>query len=305
MDEKNLRMEDFQTEIDASFRDIREGDLLTGIVIGVSETGITVDLGYYTDGFVPANEVSNNPHFAIRTMSVGTEVTGMVLKSADDNGYITMSLKRAADLVAWDYLKDLMEQKTVIQVKIADVVNAGVITFVEDIRGFIPLSLLSTEHIDDASSYVGKELSVIVTTVDASHKKLILSAKAVEYAQKSQEKHAKISRLQKGTIIKGIVEKTMPYGAFVSIGNGLSGLVHISQICAKRIKSPNEVLKLGDEVTVKIIDIKDEKISLSMTAVKEEETQETVEDASEVPFSYSTGEEATTGLGELLKIIQL
>ena len=300
-DNETLNMDDFKTMLDSSFRKIEEGDLLTGTIIGVSENGLTIDLGYYTDGFIPANEVSNNPHFSIRTMSIGTEITAMVIETNNEEGYITLSLKRVSDLVAWDDLKEAMEQKTILKVKVIDAVKAGVITFVHDVRGFIPASQLSTSYVDDVSTFVGKELNVIVTTVDPTAHKLVLSAKAVEQERQAQEKSEKISHLQKGIITKGFVEKTMPYGAFISIGDGLSGLVHISQICGKRIQSPNEVLKLGDEVTVKIIDIKDGKISLSMTAVDEKDEDEIIDDVTDVPFSYSSGEEATTGLGDLLK----
>ena len=298
---QDLKMDDFKAELDASFRTIKEGDLLKGTIIGVTETGLTIDLGYYTEGFVPASEVSNNPHFSIRTMKTGEEITAMVMQADSDDGYITLSLKQAKSVLAWEHLKGLLEAKTIVKVKVTDAVNAGVVAYVDDVRGFIPASLLSISYVEDVTEYVGKELDVIVTTVDQEKNKLILSAKDVERERLAQEKQFRISELQKGLITKGTVEKIAPYGAFVSIGEGLSGLVHISQICGRRIKSPNEVLKLGDEVTVKIVDVKDGKISLSMIAVTEDQKNEVVEDVTEVPFSYSTGEEATTGLGDLLK----
>lgn len=298
---QNLKMDDFKVELDASFRNIKEGDLLKGTIIGVSETGLIIDLGYYTEGFVPASEVSNNPHFSIRTIATGDEITAIVLQADSDDGYITLSLKQASDLLAWDHLKELMENKTIVTVKVADAVNAGVVAYLNDVRGFIPASLLSMSYVNDVNEYVGKQLDVLVTTVDPEKKKLILSAKEVERERLTRERNFRISELQKGLITKGTVVNIAPYGAFISIGEGLSGLVHISQICGKRIKSPNEVLKLGDEVTVKIMDVKDGKISLSMTAVKEEQENDIVDDVTEVPFSYSTGESATTGLGDLLK----
>jgi len=130
-----------------------------------------------------------------------------------------------------------------------------------------------------------------------------LSGKEVERNKALADRNSKISRLQKGVVTTGTVEKIVPYGAFINIGDGLSGLVHISQICGRRIKSPNEVIKEGQEVTVKIMDIKDGKVSLSMKAV--EETAEVVDAVEEVPFEYSTGEEASTGLASLLSKIKL
>ncbi len=302
---EKVNMDDFKEELNASFRKIREGDLLKGTIIGVSETGLTVDLGYYTDGFIPADEISNDPHLSIRSFVTGVEITALVIERDNEQGYITLSLKQAVDLLAWDHLTELMNSKEVVHIKVSNAVNAGVVAYLHDVRGFIPASQLSTSYVEDVSEYVGKELDVVVTTVDSSKRKLILSAKQVEQERQTLDKKKKISELQKGLISTGTVETITPYGAFISIGDGLSGLVHISQICDKRIKSVNEVLKIGDSVTVKIIDVKEGKISLSMKAVKEAEENEVVEDITEVPVSYSSGEEATTGLGDLLKNFKL
>lgn len=299
MDE--LKMDDFKAEIDASFRRIKEGDVIKCIVLSISEAGMSVDLGTYTEGFIPANEVSNNPRVSIRSFNTGDEVTAIVLDADNEDGYPSLSIRQATDLLAWEHLKQLQESRTIIKVKVQSSVNAGVIAYLDDIRGFIPASMLALNYVEDVEAYVGKEVDVIVVTVDQSKKKLILSAKEVERERYEQEKNIKISSLQKGLITKGTIEKIMPYGAFITIGEGLSGLVHISQICEKHIKSPNEVLKLGDEVSVKIIDVKDGKISLSMKAVSEDQVQDAVEDIADVPLTYSDGGEATTGLGDLLK----
>jgi small subunit ribosomal protein S1 len=196
-----------------------------------------------------------------------------------------------------------MDQRKTLKVKIAQEVNSGVVTYLEGIRAFIPASQLSLDYVNDLASYVGKELDVIVITVDETNSKLVLSAKELEKDKKEGEKKSKISRLQIGLVTKGVVEKIMPYGAFVVFGEGLSGLLHISQISNKRIKSPNEVIKEGDEVTVKITEVKDGKVSLSMKAVSDESSVEgAIED---VPFEFSTGGEAATGLGALLSKIKL
>ena len=303
--EENLNMDDFKSELDASFRKIKEGDLIKGTIIGVSEQGVSIDLGYYTEGFVPADEVSNDPRFSIRDMTVGTEVTGVVIDEESDGGAILLSLRQASDVLAWDALNELMNNKTVVTVKVAEAVNAGVVAYLQDIRAFIPASQLSLSYVEDVESYVGKTLDVHVITVDQETKKLVLSAKEVAKERAENAKAEEMSHLQKGLITKGTVEKIMPYGAFVNIGNGLSGLVHISQICGRHIKSPNEVIKAGEEVTVMITDVKDGKVSLSMTAVNEAREEEIVDDVTEVPVSYSTGEDATTGLGDLLKNFHL
>lgn len=303
-EEKILSMDDFKDELNQSFKKIKEGDLLTGTVIGVSDTEVTVDLNYYTEGIIPLAELSNDPRFSIKAdIQIGDTVTAVVLREDLRTGNLVLSKKSAADILAWDTLKEAMEAKKRYSVKVASSVNGGVITYVEGIRAFIPASQLSTQYVEDVESYVGQTLTVVIITVDEDNQKLVLSAREVLREEESLAKTNKISHLQIGLVTTGIIEKIAPYGAFVNIGDGLSGLVHISQICGRRIKSPNEVVKEGQEVTVKIIDVKDGKVSLSMKAV--EEDAEIVEDVEEVSFEYSSGEEAGTGLGALLANLKL
>ena len=296
-------MEDFKDQLEASFRKIKEGDLLKGTIIGVSETEAVIDLGYYTEGIVPIEEVSNDPSFSIHSLKVGDSVSATVISEDDGEGHLVLSLKKAANVLAWEVLKEYMDKKKPVEVKISEAVNAGVVCYLEGIRGFIPASQLSLTYVEDVTSYVGQKVTAYVITVEEENKKLVLSVKEVEKEKALKDKNSRIAKLQKGLVTVGVVEKIMPFGAFVNIGEELTGLVHISQICGRRIKSPNEVLKVGDQVTVKVIDIKDGKISLSMTAAKEED--EVIEDVAEVPASYSTGEEATTGLGSLLANLKL
>lgn len=304
VEEKNLSMDDFKDELNQSFKKIKEGDLLTGTVIGISDTEVTVDLNYYTEGIIPLAELSNDPRFSIKAdIQVGDTVTAVVLREDLRTGNIVLSKKNAADILAWDTLKEAMEAKKRYTVKVASSVNGGVITYIEGIRAFIPASQLATQYVEDVEAYVGQTLTVVIITVDEDNQKLVLSAREVLREEESLAKTNKISHLQIGLVTSGVIEKIAPYGAFVNIGDGLSGLVHISQICGRRIKSPNEVVKEGQEVTVKIIDVKDGKVSLSMKAV--EEDAEIVEDVEEVSFEYSSGEEAGTGLGALLANLKL
>ncbi len=297
-------MDDFKEEIARSFKKIKEGDILKGTVIGISEAEVILDLGYYTEGIIKLEELSNDPGFSIKAdISLGEEVSATVLLEDDGHGNILLSRKRADDILAWEHLIEARDSKTVFTVKISQAVNGGVVTYLYGVRAFIPASQLSLTYVEDLISWVGKEVDVIVITASAEDKKLVLSGKEVERDLEKKDKRSKISRLQAGLVTTGTVEKIAPYGAFVNIGEGLSGLVHISQICGRRIKSPNEVIKEGEAVTVKIIDIRDGKISLSMKAVEEKE--DVIEDVEEVPSTYTTGEEATTGLAALLKNIKL
>ena len=156
---------------------------------------------------------------------------------------------------------------------------------------------MSVSYVENLEEYEGKELNVVVITAEEAEKKLVLSAKEVEKAEKVEEKKRAINNLPMGTIVKGKVEKLMPFGAFVSIGNGLSGLVHISQISEKRLKTPGEVLKEGEEVVVKLMSVKDGKLNLSIKEAKEKEDK--VEEIEEAPKHYGSSEPLTVKLGDL------
>lgn len=302
MDE-NLSMADFEAEINNSFKKLREGDLVKGTVIGISEAEAVIDLNYYTEGIIKLDELSNDPSFSIKAdLTIGEEISACVI-GENREGNILLSRKQAEDMLSWDRLKEDFNNRRVVTVKVSYAVNGGVTAYLYGMRGFIPASQLAMEYVEDTTGYIGRELSVIITTCDKINEKLVFSAKEVLKDKLLADKSSRIAKLQTGLVTKGIVEKFMPFGAFVNIGEELTGLVHISQICGKKIKSPAEVLKIGEEVTVKILDTKDGKISLSIKAVEEE--AEVVEDAAEVPVEFSTGEAATTGLGALLKGIKL
>ena len=297
-------MDEFTEQIDKSLHKIEEGELVKGVVIGISDTEVTLDLGYYAEGLIKLEELSNDPRFSIKAdVAMGEEISAVVIKTDNGEGSILLSKKKAEDILSWTILKDYMTNRTVLDVKIAQAVNGGVITYLEGIRAFIPASQLSIAYVENLESWVNKVVKVIVITVDDEKNKLVLSGKEVERDNERVEKTNKLSRLQIGTITTGVVEKITPYGAFVSIGSGLSGLVHISQICGRRIKSPSEVIKEGQEVTVKIIDLKDGKVSLSMKAV--EENSDVADTADGAPFEYSSDGQASTSLAGLFANIKL
>lgn len=292
-------MDDFKEELNRSFRSVSEGDLITGTIIGLTDTEVMVDLGYYAEGIIKITELSNDLSFSIKAdIAVGESITAVVLSEDDGEGHVLLSLKQAHDILSWEKLKEAMINETIYSCKIKEIVNAGVITYVEGIRGFIPASQLALSYVEDLESFRGKTVDAVIITVDEAKKKLVLSAKQVAREVAEREHKQKVSSLQVGLVTSGVVEKLAPYGAFVRIGEDLSGLVHISQICGKHLKSPKEVLSEGQEVTVKIIDVKDGKISLSIKAVEEKE--DVVEDVEEAPIEYSEQETASTNLGALL-----
>ena len=294
-------MADYARELEASFRTIREGDVISGTVIDVRETGVTLDLGYYAPAVIKTEDLSRDPSFSVLAdIHVGDTLEGTVVKRDDGAGNIQMSCVEAAETLGWDRLKQYQEEKTILKIKVSESVNQGVTAYVEGIRGFIPASQLALDYVEDTTEFVGKTLEVRVITVDSDRQKLVLSAKDVLKEKEVERLNHKISMIVPGTVVEGRVESLMPYGAFVDLGDGLSGLVHISQISQKRIKFPKDVLNVGDEVQVKVIGVKDGKISLSMKAL-EEAIQEEEEVKVEIPKSEDIG----TSLGDLFKNIQL
>ena len=166
------------------------------------------------------------------------------------------------------YLRNLEEKKE-LTVKVSEVVNAGVVAYVEGIRGFIPASKLSLNYVEDLNEYLNKDIQVQVFDLDKEKDRLILSAREILREKADEERKEKISNVEVGLVTEGTVEILQPYGAFINLGNGLSGLVHISQICAKRIKHPSAVLAVGDKVKVKVIAIKDGKLSVVTAIIKD------------------------------------
>lgn len=291
-------MDDYKEQLEASLRRIREGDILTGTVIDVNEEEVTLDLKYYAQGIIKVADLSNDPDFAVlEEVHKGDVIEATVVKTDDGAGNILLSKKEANDMLAWEKLQQMMEEETTVTVRIKESVKSGVVTFLEGIRAFIPASQIRASYVEDTDAWIGKEIPVRVITVDAQKQKLVLSGKAVAREAEAEERNHKISMIVPGTVLEGTVESLMPYGAFISLGNGLSGLVHISQICERRIAKPSEVLKEGQKVKAKVLNTKDNKISLSMKALAEEMVDtEGVEDLAAYTDATSTG----TSLGSLL-----
>lgn len=301
-EELKTTMADFEKEIEASFQKLEEGDIVTGTVIAIDEEEITLDLKSYTEGIIKVTDYSREPGFMVKEeVHLGDEVSATVIGRDKKRGSLLLSKVEANDVLAWDTLRKLKEDQTVLNVTVKGIVNAGVIAYVEGIRGFIPASKLSLQYVEDLEEYLNKEIQVQVFDVVEEDKRLILSARELLKEKAEEERKAKVSNVEVGLVTEGVVESLQPYGAFVNLGNGLSGLVHISQICEKRIKHPSSVLTVGETVKVKVTAIKDGKLSLSMKALQDVTAEEIVEEVFELPEA----EEATTTLGSLFANIKL
>lgn len=309
MEEKNTTMgttetmEDYKEALEASYRRIRPGDIVTGTVIDVNDQDVTIDFNYYAPGRIPVTELSDDPTYQVQeNVAVGDTLTATVVKTDDGAGNMLLSCKDAAEELAWDKLQEAQKTKKVYHVKVAGAVNGGCVAYVEGVRGFIPASKLALEYVEEPADYLNKELDVQVISVDEDAKRVVLSAKELLLAKVMEEKNKKINKYTVGTVMEGTVEQLKDYGAFVNIGDGITGLVHISQISDRRLKHPSQVLKEGDKVKVKIIKIENNKISLSIREAAELTSREVEEEG---PVEYEDNGAVATGLGALLKGFKL
>ncbi|MCD8336119.1 MAG: S1 RNA-binding domain-containing protein [Lachnospiraceae bacterium] len=294
-------MADYDDAITASMKPIHEGDILKGTVIGVSDEELTVDLGIYTDGVIRLEDASDDPGFSFRDFEVGQEISATVIRRDNAQGRIQLSLKAAAAVLGWERLQQLEKDQSNITVKISEAVKSGVTAYVEGIRGFIPASKLSLSYVENLDEYVGREIEVRVITAEPENKRLVLSARDILREKEQEERKQRISNVEVGLVTEGTVETLKDYGAFIDLGKGMSGLLHVSQISQQRIKHPGVVLKEGQKVKVKVIGIKDGKISLSMKALEDVQAQEIEEETYKMPKA----EAATTSFASLLKNIKL
>lgn len=296
-------MDDYKEEMEASFRKVSEGDILSGTVIDVNEEEVALDLKYYAPGIIRVSDLSNDPDFNVmEEVHKGDVIEATVIKTDDGLGNILLSRKEANDALAWEKLQQMLEDGTVVTVKIKESNPSGVLTNLEGIRAFIPASKITLDYVEDTQAWVGKEIKVKVITADKEKNKLVLSGREVAREEAEEERNHRISMIVPGSVLEGTVESLMPYGAFVNLGNGLSGLVHISQICERRIGKPSEVLKVGQKVKAKVLNTNNNKISLSMKALEEEMVD--TEGAQDLE-KYTSKESTGTSLGSLLAGLKL
>lgn len=209
-------------------------------------------------------------------------------------------------LLAWEKIYQYKESGEILPVTVSGIVNKGVIALVEGVRGFIPVSRLDINHVEDTNEWLGRDIRVRVIDADMEKSKLVLSAREIlkeeSAAARKAQKEMAISQIKVGSVVEGTVESIQTYGAFVDLGNDVTGLVHISQISENHIKSPKEVLDIGQKVQARVIKNEGGKISLSIKELLEEQRiQEEEEIKNNIPEVGSIG----TSLGSLLSGLKL
>lgn len=198
-------MADYAEELEASFKQIHEGDILTGTVIGVSESEITLDLKYYTEGIIRLEDFTSDPGFNLKEdVHIGDEISATVIRRDDGEGHILLSSKEANDILAWDKFKKYMEEGTNLTVKVGGIVKSGVVAYLDGIRGFIPASKLSLNYVEEdaLNDWLGKELEVRVINADAENKRLVLSAREILREKADEERKAKFPTFRSDSLPK-------------------------------------------------------------------------------------------------------
>lgn len=271
--EENIQKDvSFEEELKNSLVTLSTGDIVKGTVIGITPTEVYVDLGYKSDGVINASELAATPDTKPEdVVKVGDEVEVYVYRVSDVEGTVGLSIKKLASIKGWKVVSEAFENGQDLEGKITEVVNGGVIAVSNGARIFIPASQANDRYLSDLSVLVGKEVPIRIIDINKARRKIVGSVKAILLEQKEkamQEFWAKIDAGQ--TEFRGVVKTLTSFGAFVDIG-GIDGLVHISQLSWNHIKNPAEVVAVGDELDVTILEANRETGKISLGYKKDED----------------------------------
>ncbi len=262
--------------IEASVVPPNVGDVVEGDVIGVEKSAVYINLHPYGTGIIFGKEFINARDI-IKKINIGDKVAAKVVDAGNADGYIELSLKEARQALIWDEAEVAIKNKTVLELPVEEANKGGLIISWQGIKGFLPASQLKTEHyprvsdgdkdkiLDELKKLVGQKISVMIITALPKEGKLIFSEKNIE--KKTQKKN--VEKYKVGDIATGEITGIVDFGIFIKIEDGLEGLVHISEIDWTLVENPRAFYKVGEKVNVKVIEIKDGKISLSIKALKE------------------------------------
>jgi small subunit ribosomal protein S1 len=256
----------FEHEMEMLNVDFQDGDIINGVVRSVEKSGIMVDIGYKSDGFITNAEFSNDPGVEAKNIiKVGDDISCFIIKLESKEGYTVLSRKRAEYEMAWNTLGKSQKIKDSIEINVSSKVEGGLVASYCGIKGFIPASQVLRTGDDSLESFVGKTIEANVLQVDRKRRKVIFSTKIQKPRQSEEEIQALLSSLEAGQIVKGKVTSIKDFGAFIDVG-GAEGLVHISELSWARVNHPSELLKTGQNVSVFIlgIDKENKHISLGM-----------------------------------------
>jgi small subunit ribosomal protein S1 len=266
--------EDFLAAIDLTIKYFNDGDIVEGIVVKVDRDEVLLDIGYKTEGVIPSRELSIKHDIdPNEVVTVGDVVEALVLTKEDKEGRLILSKKRAQYERAWGTIERIKEEDGVVEGDVIEVVKGGLIIDI-GLRGFLPASLVEMRRVRDLQPYVGKRLEAKIIELDKNRNNVVLSRRAWLEQTQSEVRTTFLNQLLKGQIRNGVVSSIVNFGAFVDLG-GVDGLVHVSELSWKHIDHPSEVVEVGMEVTVEVLDVDmdRERVSLSLKATQEDPWQ--------------------------------
>jgi 4-hydroxy-3-methylbut-2-enyl diphosphate reductase len=243
---------------------INNGDVVEGIVLGVKEDEIILNIGYKSEGIITRSEYTNTPNLDLRTVvNVGDVMQAKVLKANDGEGQVSLTYKRLAAEKGNKRLEEAFENHEVLTAKVAAVLNGGLSVIVDEARVFIPASLISDTYEKDLSKYQGEKIDFVITEFNPKKRRIIGDRKQLIVAKKESLKKDLFDRLKIGMTVEGTVKNITDFGAFIDLG-GADGLLHISEMSWGRVENPKKVFKVGETVKAFVKDIQGEKIALSL-----------------------------------------
>ncbi len=267
----DAKPEDFPDLLEKTIITFNTGDVIEGTVVRIDRNEIFVDVGYKSEGVIPSRELtvrkSVNPNEIVKE---GEKIKALVLDKEDDEGRLLLSVKRAMYEKAWGDIQEVADNKTSIKGTVIESVKGGLIVDI-GVRGFLPASLIDVRRVKELNSYIGEEIEAKILELDRSRNNIVLSRKAHLEEEQSEERQGFLEDLEVGDIKEGKISSIVNFGAFVDIG-GMDGLVHVSELSWRHVENPNEIVKVGDDATVKVLEIDNDKerISLSIKQVTED-----------------------------------
>ena len=266
--------EEILAAVDETIKYFDDGDIVEGTVVKVDRDEVLLDIGYKTEGVILARELSiKHDVDPDEIVSVGDEIEALVLQKEDKEGRLLLSKKRAQYERAWGTIERVKEEDGVVTGTVIEVVKGGLILDI-GLRGFLPASLVEMRRVRDLQPYVGRELEAKIIELDKNRNNVVLSRRAYLEQTQSEVRTNFLQTLQKGQVRTGVVSSIVNFGAFVDLG-GVDGLVHVSELSWKHIDHPSEVVEVGTEVTVEVLDVDfdRERVSLSLKATQEDPWQ--------------------------------
>jgi small subunit ribosomal protein S1 len=263
--------EELAAAYEATIKAFDDGDLVQGKVVRVDKDEVLLDIGYKSEGVIPARELSIKHDVDPREIvEVGQEIEALVTQKEDKEGRLILSVKKAKYERAWGQIEKIMKEDGVVTGTVIEVVKGGLILDI-GLRGFLPASLVDLRRVRDLHPFVGKQLECKIIELDRNRNNVVLSRR--KYLEEAQSEGRKdfLQNLKKGEVKKGSISSIVNFGAFVDLG-GVDGLIHVSELSWKHVEHPSEVVQVGQEVTVEVLDVdlERERISLSLKKTQED-----------------------------------